>query len=80
MGDITYIPTKESWLYLAIVKNLCSPQIVGCSYFSRIDTALTLQSLDIAVRHRKPSKEIIFHSDQGVQYASETFHKQPEIY
>ena len=69
VGDITYIPTGEGWLYCAVVKDLCTKQIVGYSFSDRIDTNLTLAALGMAVRRRKPLPGLIFHSDRGVQYA-----------
>lgn len=70
VGDITYIPTDEGWLYLATVKDLCTKQIVGYAFSDRIDTNLTLAALAMAVRRRRPSQGLIFHSDRGVQYAA----------
>lgn len=70
VGDITYIPTGEGWLYLAIVKDLCLKKVVGYAFSDRIDTKLTLAALEMAVRRQKPQKGLIFHSDRGVQYAS----------
>lgn len=70
VGDITYIPTGEGWLYLAIVKDLCTRKVVGYAFSDRIDTALTLSALDMAVRRERPGKGLIFHSDRGVQYAA----------
>ena len=70
VGDITYIPTDEGWLYLAIVKDLCTKQIVGYAFSDRIDTNLTIAALDMAVRRCPPLPGLIFHSDRGVQYAA----------
>jgi putative transposase len=70
VGDITYIPTDEGWLYCAIVKDLCTKQIVGYAFSDRIDTHLTLAALDMATQRRKPSHGLIFHSDRGLQYAA----------
>lgn len=70
VGDITYIPTDEGWLYAAVVKDLCTKKIVGYAFSSRIDTNLTIAALEMAVNREKPSKGLIFHSDRGVQYAS----------
>ena len=70
VGDITYIPTDEGWLYVAIVKDLCLKKIVGYSFSSRIDTSLTVSALEMAVSRQKPQDNLIFHSDRGVQYAS----------
>ena len=63
VGDITYIPTDEGWLYLATVKDLCTKQIVGYAFSDRIDTNLTLAALDAAVRRRYAAPGLIFHSD-----------------
>ena len=73
VSDITYIPTAEGWLYLSIVKNLCTRKMVGYAFSERIDTSLTLEALHLAVRRCKPPKGLIFHSDRGVQYASGAF-------
>ena len=80
VGDITYIPTGEGWLYLAIVKDLCTRKIVGYAFSSRIDTQLALSALDMAVRRQKPGQGLIFHSDRGVQYAARAFRERLESY
>ena len=80
VGDITYIPTGEGWLYLAIVKDLCLKKIVGYAFSERIDTQLTLAALDMAYRRRKPPKGLIFHSDRGVQYAAKAYRERLETY
>ena len=80
VGDITYIPTGEGWLYLAIVKDLCTRKIVGYSFSDHIDTSLTLEALDMAVCRCKPPKSLIFHSDRGVQYAAGAFRERLESY
>ena len=79
VGDITYIPTGEGWLYLAIVKDLCSRKIVGYAFSDRIDAQLTLAALEMAYRRRKPSAGLIFHSDRGVQYAAIAFRERLEV-
>lgn len=73
VGDITYIPTDEGWLYLAMVKDLCSRKIVGYAFSDRIDTNLTLTALNMAVQREKPAAGLIFHSDRGSQYASNDY-------
>jgi transposase InsO family protein len=78
VSDITYIPTGEGWLYLAIVKDLCTKKIVGYAMSPRIDTQLTLDALYMAVRRQKPKPGLIFHSDRGVQYASHAFRQALE--
>ena len=80
VGDITYIPTGEGWLYLAIVKDLCTRKIVGYAFSDRIDTHLTLAALEMAYRRRKPSADLIFHSDRGVQYAARAYRDQLKVY
>ena len=76
VGDITYIPTGEGWLYLAIVKDLCTKKIVGYAFSQRIDTQLTLDALNMAVRRERPAPGLIFHSDRGVQYAAAAFRER----
>ena len=80
VGDITYIPTGEGWLYLAIVKDLCTRKIIGYSFSDKIDTRLTLAALDMAYRRRKPARGLIFHSDRGVQYAARAYRERLETY
>lgn len=70
VGDITYIPTGEGWLYLAIVKDLCLKKVVGYAFSDRIHTQLTLDALKMAVQRQKPKTGLIFHSDRGIQYTS----------
>ena len=76
VGDITYIPTGEGWLYFAIVKDLCTRKIVGYAFSQRIDTQLTLDALNMAVRRERPAPGLIFHSDRGVQYAAAAFRER----
>jgi len=78
VGDITYVPTGEGWLYLAIVKDLCTRKIVGYAFSDRIDTQLTLSALDMAVHREQPQSGLIFHSDRGVQYATKTYRERLE--
>lgn len=73
VGDITYIPTDEGWLYTAIVKDLCSKKIVGYAFSNRIDSELTAAALELAVKREKPLGKLLFHSDRGVQYASNRY-------
>jgi transposase InsO family protein len=80
VSDITYIPTGEGWLYLAIVKDLFTKKVVGYAFSSRIDTALALEALGMAVRRQKPGEGLVFHSDRGVQYASRAFRAALEGY
>ena len=68
--DITYIQTGEGWLYVAAVLDLYSRKIVGWAMSHRIDTALVLQALAMALLHRQPPAKLLCHSDRGVQYAA----------
>ena len=68
--DITYIRTYEGWLYLAVVLDLFSRQVIGWSMQSRIDRELAIQALLMAVWRRQPKREVIVHSDQGSQFSS----------
>jgi putative transposase len=72
-ADITYIPTKQGWLYLAIVMDLFSRRIVGWSMSENIDSKLVQSAMEMAIQHRNPNAGLIHHSDRGIQYASEGF-------
>ena len=69
LGDITYIPTGEGWLYLAVLMDLASRRIVGWSMSDRIKSELTIQALDSAIRQRRPKGGLLHHTDRGSQYA-----------
>jgi len=71
--DITYIDTGEGWLYLAGVLDLYSRKVVGWAMSERIDTSLVLSALNMALLHRQPPKDLLCHSDRGVQYASQDY-------
>ena len=68
--DITYIRTYEGWLYLAVVLDLFSRQIIGWSMQSRMEVDLVMRALIMAMWKRKPDNEVVVHSDQGSQYTS----------
>jgi transposase InsO family protein len=70
VADITYIETQEGWLYLAAILDLYSRKIVGWAMSQRIDTALVLNALAMALLHRCPPAKLLLHTDRGVQYAS----------
>lgn len=74
-SDITYLWTKEGWLYLAVIMDIYSRKIVGWSAGSSLSTNLIIKALRMAVLHRNPSEGIILHSDRGSQYTSRTFRK-----
>lgn len=68
--DITYIPTKEGWLFLAALMDVFSRKIVGWAMQPTMDCSLVLKALEMAVGNRKPAAGLIHHSDRGSQYAS----------
>jgi putative transposase len=68
--DITCIRTAQGFLYLAGVMDLCSRKIVGWAMGEHLRTELCLDAIGMAIRSRRPGKELIHHSDRGVQYAS----------
>jgi putative transposase len=74
-ADITYIPTREGWLYLAAVEDLYSRQVVGRSMSERIDSRLVVDALEMAVSRRLPGEGLVAHSDRGSQYASEHYRR-----
>jgi len=75
VADITYIQTKEGWLFLAAILDLYSRRIVGWAMSPRIDTTLVLKALGMALLHRSPPRNLLFHSDRGVQYASAEYRR-----
>ena len=73
VSDITYIWTREGWLYLAVILDLFSRQIVGWAMSNRLGQELVLDAFKQAIWRRRPQSGVIFHSDQGVQYACQAF-------
>lgn len=69
LGDISYIPSEEGWLYLATVMDLCSRYLVGWAMSDRINSQLTCDALKMAIARRQPAPGLICHSDRGRQYA-----------
>jgi putative transposase len=76
VADITYLPTREGWLYLAAVEDLYSRQVVGWAMGERIDSRLVVEALAMAVRRRCPGAGLVAHSDRGSQYASEHYRRR----
>jgi len=68
--DITYIRTREGWLFLAVIIDLFSRQVICWSMNGRINTDLVLNAITMACWRRKPKGEVIVHSDPGCQYTS----------
>lgn len=82
VGDITYIPTDAGWLFLAVVIDLFSRQVVGWSMRGDMTREIVIDALRMAWFKRRPGKDagLIFHSDRGSQYASDDFRAQLEDY
>ena len=76
VSDITYIGTKEGWLYLCVIIDLCSRKIVGWSTRKDMKVELLLEAFDKAVRIRRPTGPVIFHSDKGGQYKAKKFRRR----
>lgn len=72
-GDVTFIPTQQGWLYLAIVVDLFSRRVVGWATSHVADTRLVLKASELAFAARQPRPGLIMHTDQGCQYTSDLF-------
>jgi len=79
-ADITFIPTDEGWLYLAVVLDLYDRSVVGWSMKEHMKTDLVLDALTMAWFRRKPTGNVLHHSDRGSQYASHAFQEQLKKY
>lgn len=79
-SDITYVWTKEGWLFLAVVIDLYSRQVIGWSMNERMTKELVISALRMAYFKRKPEAGLIFHSDRGSQYCSHEFRKVLSLY
>jgi transposase InsO family protein len=73
VADITYLPTNEGWLYLAIVLDACSRKVVGWALALSLETSLVTEALARAQKKRHPAPGLLLHSDQGIQYASNAY-------
>ena len=79
-GDSTYIPTDEGWLYVAGILDLCDRTCVGLDFSPCHTKELMLKTLDHAKQRYRPNAGLIFHSDRGVQYASNAYRERLESY
>jgi putative transposase len=70
VSDITLIPTREGWLYLAVIIDLYSRAVIGWAMHQRMKTALVTDALRMALMRRKVRSPLLLHSDQGSQYAA----------
>ena len=75
LTDITYIPTREGWLYLAVVEDLYSRMVVGWSMADNLESRLVVDALEMAIQKRLPGEGLLAHSDRGSQYASEHYQR-----
>ena len=75
VADITYVPTRVGFLYLAVVLDVFSRRVVGWAMESHLRTELVLQALNMALSMRRP-QDVIHHSDQGIQYTAFAFGKR----
>lgn len=73
--DLTYIPTRAGWLYLAVVEDLYSRRVVGWSMADSMASRLVVDALALAVERRLPGEGLLTHSDRGSQYASDHYQR-----
>jgi transposase InsO family protein len=73
VGDVTCVATREGWLYMAILLDLYSRKVVGWAMSERINTALVLRALQMALGTRRPTPGLIHHTDRGAIYAAEDY-------
>jgi transposase InsO family protein len=78
-GDITYVPTRQGWLYLAVLMDLYSRRIVGWAMDDQEATSLTLSALEMALRHRAVRADLLHHSDRGSQYGALAYQQRLAI-
>jgi putative transposase len=74
--DITYLPTRQGWLYLAIVLDLASRRVVGWAMRDTLSAELALAALDLALATRQPAAGLVHHSDRGIQYACAAYQQR----
>ena len=76
LADMTYVPTDEGWLYLALVLDLYARKLVGWAMSETMPQELTLCALDVALGWRDPDAGLVHHSDRGSQYAANEYRKK----
>lgn len=76
VGDVTMVPTRAGWLYVAVLLDLCSRRVIGWAMRHKPDQQLTLMALAMAVRQRRIRPGLIHHSDQGAQYSCVAYQRQ----
>ena len=80
VGDVTYIPTSEGWLYLAVLLDLFSRRVVGWATSATNDRELALRALDQALRARRPRAGLVHHTDRGSPYASDDYRRVLDVH
>lgn len=70
VGDITFVPTREGWLYLAVLLDLYSRKVVGWAMGDRQNRQLAIDALTMAIDRRRPAPGLLHHTDQGLLYAT----------
>jgi transposase InsO family protein len=73
--DITFLWTTQGWLYLAVILDLFSRRVVGWATNRNVDRHLALAALDMALAHRRPTADLVHHSDRGSTYASADYRR-----
>ena len=73
LADITYIPTSQGWLYLAVILDLFTRKVVGWAMREHMRAELTIAALIMAIQRRRPGAGLIHHSDRGSQYAASEY-------
>lgn len=74
-GDISYIWTREGWVYLAVIIDLYSRRVIGWAVSNRMKRDLAIRALKMAIALRRPPKGCIHHTDRGSQYCSNEYQK-----
>ncbi len=75
-GDITYVPTRQGWLYVAVLMDLYSRRIVGWAMDDQLTATLPLGALEMALQHRPVSGGLLHHSDRGCQYMAAPYQQR----
>jgi len=73
VGDGTFIPTREGWLYLAVLVDLYSRKVVGWAMGTQMNRQLVIDALMMAIQQRRPAPGLVHHTDQGVVYATSAY-------
>ena len=73
LGDITYLPTREGWHYLAVLLDAYSRRVIGWAMADHLRTELALDALAMALQARRPPAGLVHHTDRGCQYTAATY-------